>query len=83
MDGFARQGRRGRRACAGTDDPRCGGGDVMGYHDGHELANYWRYARDFVLQDRMFEPNSSWSLPQHLFMVSEWSARCAKLGRSR
>jgi phospholipase C len=24
----------------------------------------------------MFEPNSSWSLPQHLFMVSEWSAFC-------
>ena len=80
MDGFARQARRGRRACAGTDDPRCGGGDVMGYHDGTQLANYWRYANDFVLQDRMFEPNASWSLPQHLFMVSEWSARCAQLG---
>jgi phospholipase C len=24
----------------------------------------------------MFEPNSSWSLPAHLFMVSEWSAFC-------
>jgi phospholipase C len=24
----------------------------------------------------MFEPDSSWSLPQHLFMVSEWSAFC-------
>jgi len=24
-----------------------------------------------VLQDRLFEPNASWSLPQH-FMVSEW-----------
>ncbi len=80
MDGFARQARRGRRACAGTDDPRCGGGDVMGYHDGGELAGYWRYAHDFVLQDRMFEPNSSWSLPQHLYMVSEWSARCSQLG---
>ena len=79
MDGFARQARRARRACEGTDDPRCGGGDVMGYHDGRELANYWRYARDFVLQDRMFEPNASWSLPQHLFMVSEWSARCSVL----
>ncbi|HET9392522.1 MAG TPA: alkaline phosphatase family protein [Candidatus Rubrimentiphilum sp.] len=80
MDGFLRQTRRARRACAGTDDPRCGGGDVMGYHDGHELANYWQYAHDFVLQDRMFEPNASWSLPQHLFMVSEWSARCSQLG---
>jgi phospholipase C len=25
----------------------------------------------------MFEPNASWSLPQHLFMVSGWSARCS------
>jgi phospholipase C len=24
----------------------------------------------------MYEPNASWSLPQHLFMVSEWSAFC-------
>ena len=48
--------------------------DVMGYHDGNEIPNYWRYARDYVLQDRLFEPNASWSLPQHLFMVSEWSA---------
>ena len=26
----------------------------------------------------MFEPNASWSLPAHLFMVSEWSARCTQ-----
>jgi phospholipase C len=51
--------------------------DVMGYHDAREIPNYWTYARDFVLQDHMFEPNASWSLPQHLFMVSEWSAFCA------
>ena len=25
----------------------------------------------------MFEPNASWSLPAHLFMVSEWSAKCS------
>ena len=31
---------------------------------------------NFVLQDHMFEPNASWSLPAHLFMVSEWSAKC-------
>jgi phospholipase C len=51
--------------------------DVMGYHDAREIPNYWTYARDYVLQDHMFEPNASWSLPQHLFMVSEWSAFCA------
>src|SRR5438128_891038 len=28
--------------------------DVMGYHDFHEIPNYWNYAHLFVLQDRMF-----------------------------
>ena len=42
----------------------------MGYHDAREIPNYWAYARNFVLQDHMFEPNTSWSLPAHLFMVS-------------
>ena len=46
----------------------------MGYHDGADLPNYWAYATNFVLQDHMFEPNASWSLPAHLFLVSEWSA---------
>jgi phospholipase C len=52
----------------------------MGYHDWHEIPNYWAYAKHFVLQDHMFEPNLSWSLPQHLYMVSGWSARCAVPG---
>jgi phospholipase C len=51
--------------------------DVMGYHDAREIPNYWAYARHFVLQDHMFEPNASWSLPSHLFTVSEWSASCS------
>jgi Phosphoesterase family len=50
--------------------------DVMGYHDAREIPNYWTYAHDFVLQDHMFEPNASWSLPAHLFTVSEWAATC-------
>jgi len=25
----------------------------------------------------MFQPDTSWSLPAHLFMVSGWSARCS------
>jgi phospholipase C len=57
-----------------------GGGatvDVMGYHDAREIPNYWTYAHDFVLQDHMFEPVSTWSLPAHLFTVSEWSADCS------
>ncbi|HEY9603164.1 MAG TPA: alkaline phosphatase family protein, partial [Allocoleopsis sp.] len=52
--------------------------DVMGYHDDRELPNYWAYAKNFVLQDRMFEPIASWSLPAHLYMVSEWSASCSQ-----
>lgn len=83
MDGFVAQaeGRRGR--CLDPQDPNCAGAiapDVMGYHDAREIPNYWTYAKDFVLQDRMFEPNASWSLPEHLFMVSEWSAICQTPG---
>jgi phospholipase C len=26
----------------------------------------------------MFQPDTSWSLPAHLFMVSEWSAKCRR-----
>jgi phospholipase C len=82
MDGFVTQQERARRNCEVTLNPQCGSStgtaDVMGYHTGADIPNYWRYARDFVLQDHMFEPNSSWSLPSHLFMVSEWSARCSR-----
>ena len=84
MDGFIQSAQRGRRGCRVFNNPACTNGstttDAVGYHDGHELKNYWTYARDFVLQDRMFQPNASWSLPQHLFLVSEWSAKCARIG---
>ena len=50
----------------------------MGYHTQSDIPNYWKYASNFVLQDRMFEPVASWSLPEHLFQVSEWSAKCTK-----
>jgi len=50
--------------------------DVMGYHTQSDIPNYWAYANNFVLQDHMFEPVISWSLPAHLFMVSEWAATC-------
>jgi phospholipase C len=51
--------------------------DVMSYHDDREIPNYWRYAQEFVLQDRMFGPTDSWTLPAHLYLVSGWSANCA------
>ena len=34
------------------------------------IPNYWTYAENFVLQDRMFAPTDSWTLPAHLFLVS-------------
>ena len=49
----------------------------MGYHDARELPNLWTYAHDFVLQDRLFAPADSWTLPSHLFLVSAWSALCS------
>jgi phospholipase C len=83
MDGFVAQSEKGQQCT--TTNPACSPcqvgqtskcNDVMGYHDAREIPNYWRYAHDFVLQDHMFEPNASWSLPEHLFQVSEWSASC-------
>ena len=50
--------------------------DVMGYHTRSDIPNYWSYAKHFVLQDHMFEPVSSWSLPSHLYLVSGWAALC-------
>ncbi len=85
MDGFIKEARGGLiSGCkAQPNAPQCTWGrpsDVMGYHDRREIPNYWAYARNFVLQDHMFEPTTSWSLPAHLFGVSEWSARCSKHG---
>ncbi|HKO27366.1 MAG TPA: alkaline phosphatase family protein [Solirubrobacteraceae bacterium] len=87
MDGFVGEQNRGMAGCERTFNPNCGnsGGtpDVMGYHDGSDIPNYWAYAHDFVLQDHMFESDASWSLPAHLYMVSEWSAYCSLKGDPR
>jgi phospholipase C len=81
MDGFIRitdrklihrcRAHRHSSACAHLRHP-----NVMSYHDGRQIPNYWAYARNFVLQDHMFEPNWGWSLPAHLWLVSGWSAQC-------
>jgi len=84
MDGFV-AAMRSAQATGGcpTDIPTCAvkghEHSVMGYHTGQELPYYWAYARDFVLQDHMFEPVGSWSLPTHLYQVSEWAASCARI----
>jgi hypothetical protein len=72
MDGFIAQRDKAEKSCANPDDPACAAGglpDVMGYHTGAEIPNYWTYAKDFVLPGphvRAGEVN----------MVSAWSARC-------
>ncbi len=80
MDGFVRAAERGQHGCLwGFSDPKCAASappDVMGYHDASDIPNYWAYARNFVLQDHMFEPVISWSLPAHYYEVSAWSATC-------
>jgi phospholipase C len=84
MNGFVTAATGDKKGCgAGTstvDNPQCANGatpDVMGYHTSAEIPNYWSYAKDFVLDDHMFEPVRSWSLPDHLYLVSGWSAICS------
>jgi phospholipase C len=85
MDGFVAALRSQGNGCMKHPDvPPCpsappgpeGQPDIMGYHTDEELPNYWRYADEFVLHDRMFAPVDSWTLPAHLFLVSGWSAFC-------
>ncbi len=52
--------------------------DAMGYHAGSDIPSYWAYAANFALNDHMFEPSRSWSMPSHLYEVSAWSAKCAQ-----
>lgn len=81
LDGFIGQAEKGRKGCVNATNPTCTNStaiDVMGYHNGSDIPNYWAYAQNFVLQDHMFEPDASWSLPAHLFMVSAWSATCSQ-----
>lgn len=80
MNGFIGQALAGKKSCANPTDPACTNSaqpDVMGYHTESDIPNYWTYAKDFVLNDHMFESNASWSLPEHLYLVSEWSAKCS------
>ena len=81
MDGFVAVAAA--KVCQMSTDPNCGEDDglgpkrVMGYHVESDIPNYWAYAKEFVLQDHMFDPVASSSLPSHLSLVSGWSAECA------
>jgi phospholipase C len=44
------------------------------YHH-QDLPNYWRYAKRFVLGDRMFSSTYGPSLPEHLFFIAATSDR--------
>jgi phospholipase C/outer membrane protein assembly factor BamB len=86
MDGFVGQAEAGIPVTCTPPAPTCpatnpgGSTDVMGYHTAAEIPNYWDYAKHYVLNDHMFEPDLGWSLPSHLDMVSLWSAACSKAG---
>ena len=86
MDGFiAAAEAADNQACELVNNPACRTfagreSEVMAYHDNREIPNYWAYAKSFVLQDHMFQPAASWSLTDHLYMVSGWSASCTTPG---
>jgi phospholipase C len=83
MDGFIRANQNAVSIfrCTDVTNPRCGfehgfANGVMSHFGNTDLPNYWSYARNFVLQDRMFSSVASWSLPASLYKVSAWSASC-------
>ena len=84
MDGFVEGGGVKPRACASDRfDPKCTASlgpddqaDVLSYHTRADIPNYWAYAKRIQLEDHMFAPVDSWTLPAHLFLVSAWSASC-------
>jgi uncharacterized protein (TIGR03437 family) len=69
MDGFI----KGAIIKKTTRRPLHASGDVMGWHDYREVSNYWNYAQLYVLQDRLFESITSYSLPAHLYMLAAQS----------
>jgi phospholipase C len=77
MNGFLNQAYKGTNADGTPFVPGTAPGknpkDVMGYHDYHEIPNYWNYAHLYVLQDAMFESVASYSLPAHLYMLAAQS----------
>jgi phospholipase C len=78
MDGFLinANGGYGTGTCTGANDPNCPSKNptnVMGYHDYHEIPNYWAYAQLYTLQDRIFNSVTSYSLPSHIYMLAAQS----------
>ena len=83
MNGFVNALPPTNRWCAERTAPECAAflgpeqqPDVLSYVTRQEIPNYWAYADEYVLEDRMFAPTDGWTLPAHLFLVSGWSASC-------
>ena len=80
MDGFLIRGQSsyGHGDCALHQPEKCiANSDVMSYRDAREIPNYWAYAQNYALADKTFESVPTWSGPSHLYMVSEWAAKCS------
>ena len=85
MNGFLSEYEAALKNCQSKPNaPDCGvpkpSPDVMSYKLRSDLPEYWSYADNYVLMDHMFGTGRTWSLPEHLFMVSDWSARCYRPG---
>jgi hypothetical protein len=72
MDGFIRRAQQAASiGCGVAVNPVCRAAkasrprDVVGYKDDRDIPNYWAYAGALMLQDHMFEPDATWSLPAH------------------
>ena len=81
MDGFVGQIKKGFANCHAPDrqpalEPTAP--DVVWAITPSRTSRTTGPTRNFVLQDHMFEPVASWSLPEHLFLVSGWSAICTR-----
>ena len=85
MDGFLSEAYKGINANGTPFVPNNVAGhnpkDVMGWHDYHEIPNYWNYAKLYVLQERMFESVASYSLPAHLYMLAAQSGGYYSYGK--
>ena len=83
MDGFIEAALRVADACASATSRSAA--TIYGPEGQPDVMALPRPARDpellgvrarYVLQDAMFAPTDSWTLPAHLFLVSGWSASC-------
>ena len=85
MNGFVAQAEVARRrGCKkNPNDPICSqrsaNPDVMGYHDGRDIPNYWAYARNFVLRTT----STSRTPPGVFLRICSWSPSGRRVARAR